>query len=133
MSLVFLTSVAVTVWETVSAFVPQLLLIQEAVAELVSVSTGEHLPFAVSIALKMHSEKQCSVCSGRWEIKKSRILTLLCMCHLTSSCSQELKNNPCLVSETWRVFILLFQLCSVITTIHLTNMSGSINPVESLV
>lgn len=64
MNLVFLTSVAVTVWETVSAFVPQWLLIREAVAKLVSVSTGEHLPFAVSIALKMHAEKCCSMCSG---------------------------------------------------------------------
>lgn len=68
MNLVFLTSVAVTVWETVSAFVPQLLLIQEAVAELVSVSTGELLPFAVSVAQKILTEKQCSVRSCTWEI-----------------------------------------------------------------
>ena len=103
MNLVFLTSVAVTVWETVSAFVPQLLLIQEAVAELVSVSTGERLPFAVSIALKMHTEKQCSMHSGTWEIK-NRILTWLCMHELTSSCLEDLENNPCPVSETSRVF-----------------------------
>lgn len=104
MNLVFLTSVAVTVWETVSAFVPQLLPIQEAVAELVSVLTGERLPFAVSIALKMHTEKQCSMCSGMWEIKKSRILTSLCMRDLASSCLQDLEDNPCPVSETWRFF-----------------------------
>lgn len=133
MNLVFLTSVAVTVWETVSAFVPQLLLIQEAVAELVSVLTGERLPFAVSTALKMHTEKQCSMCLGTWEIKKSRILTSLCMHDLTSSCLQDLENELCPVSETWSFFMLLFQLCSVIITIHLTNMSGSINPVEPLV
>lgn len=89
MNLVFLTSVAVTVWETVSAFVPQLLLIQEVVAELVSVSTGEHLPFAVSIALKMHTEKQCSVCSGTWEIKSSGTLTSLYMHDITISCLQD--------------------------------------------
>lgn len=71
MNLVFLTSVAVTVWETVNAFVPRLLLIQEAAAELVSVSTGERLPFAVSIALKMHTEKQCSVCSGAWDVEQN--------------------------------------------------------------
>lgn len=133
MNLVFLTSVAVTVWETVSAFVPQLLLIQEAVAELVSVLIGEHLPFAVSIALKMQTEKQFSMCSGTWEIKQGRILTSLCICDLTRSYLQDLENNSCLVSETWRFFILLFQLCSVIITIHLTSMSGSINPVEPLV
>lgn len=56
MNLVCLTSVAVTVWETVSAFVPQLLLTRGAAAELVSVSTGEPLPFAVSTALQMHTE-----------------------------------------------------------------------------
>lgn len=133
MNLVFLTSVAVTVWETVSAFVPQLLLIQEAVAELVSVLTGELLPFAVSIALKMHTEKQCSMRLGTQEIKKSRILTSLCMHDITSSCLQDLENELCLVSETWSFFMLLFQLCSVIITIHLTNMSGSTNPVEPLV
>lgn len=133
MNLVFLTSVAVTVWETVSAFVPQLLLIQEAVAELVSVLTGERLPFAVSIALKMHTEKQCSMRLGTREIKKSRILTSLCMHDITSSCLQDLENELCLVSETWSFFMLLFQLCSVIITIHLTNMSGSTNPVEPLV
>lgn len=94
MNLVFLTSVAVTVWETVSAFVPQLLPIQEAVAELVSASTGERLPFAVSIALNVHAEKQCSMRSGTWEIKKSRILTLLCMHDLARSCLQDLENNP---------------------------------------
>lgn len=133
MNLVFLTSVAVTVWETVSAFVPLLLLIQEAVAELVSVLTGGRLPFAVSIALKMHTEKQCSMRLGTREIKKSRILTSLCMHDITSSCLQDLENELCLVSETWSFFMLLFQLCSVIITIHLTNMSGSINPVEPLV
>lgn len=86
MNLVFLTSVAVTVWEIVSAFVPRWLLIQEAVAELVSVLTGEHLPFAVSIALKMHAEKCCSMCSGAQEMKKSRILIPLHACDLMSSC-----------------------------------------------
>lgn len=52
MNLVCLTSVAVTVWETVSAFVPQSLLTRGAAAELVSVSIGEPLPFAVSTVLK---------------------------------------------------------------------------------
>lgn len=61
MNLVFLTSVAVTVWETVSAFVPRWLLMQEAVAQLVSVSTGERQPSAVSIALEMHAGKRCSM------------------------------------------------------------------------
>ena len=64
MNLVFLTSVAVTVWETVSAFVPRWLLMQEAVAQRVSVSTGEHQPSAVSIALEMHTGNRCTMCLG---------------------------------------------------------------------
>lgn len=111
MNPVFLTSVAVTVWETVSAFVPRWLLMQEAVAQLVSVSTGERQPSAVSIALEGHTEKRCSVCLGTWGRKKSRILVSQHVCDLIGSCLQELENKSFPMSETWRFSWFCFSFC----------------------
>lgn len=79
MNPVCLTSVAVTVSGTVSVSVPQWLLTRGAAAELVSVSTGGPLPFAVSTALKC-TRKTVPLVLKHTGIQKSRTLTLLCMC-----------------------------------------------------
>lgn len=108
MNLVCLTSVAVTVWETVSAFVPQLLLTRGAAAELVSASTGEPLPFAVSTAGKCTQKAVPLVLRHKGYRRAEHLRCYACVTEqalfiiftLLKSFKQDLKNSLCPVSET---------------------------------